>query len=149
MVSTDTFITDTVKFVRDNLGSNITDPIGSRPGRERFVMTSYPERPVKYPIITVKDNGIADRERAGMQSTISLVNVPIEIRIWARNEAEKDSLTQDVYNYLRSTQFSGTAPSTNADLHDYKLNSIVNVDEPGKAGIKSKVMEVEFLFVTE
>ena len=50
-----TFLADTLLFIRNFLDSNITDPIsGSRAGRDRFVMTSYPQRDVKYPIITVK-----------------------------------------------------------------------------------------------
>ena len=80
MVFTSTFLQDSVKFIRNNLDDNLTDPISaSRSGRERFVMTSYPKRNVKYPIITVKNNGPADVQRLGMRSNMHWITVPIEI----------------------------------------------------------------------
>ena len=146
-ISSSTFVADTINFIRDKLILNITDPIsGSRAGNEKFVMTSYPQRPVKYPIITVVDSGITQPIRLGMQSEGTAINFPLEVRIWARNVKERDEIFDLVYTYLRTNQFSGD-DITGANLHDFKLNSLVNVDEPGEAGIKSKVMEVQYLFI--
>ena len=150
MVLSATFLSDTIKFIRNDLDSGVTDPISAiRSGRDRFVMTSYPTRPVKYPIITVKDIGVSAPERMGMQSEISLIRLSIEVRVWARNVKEKDELAEQVFNRLRQNQYDGASPSTDAELHDFRLNSMVNVDEPGEAGIKSKVMEYEYIFLTE
>ena len=147
-----TFISDSVKFIRDDLDAQITDPIsGSRTGRERFVMTSYPKRPVKYPIITVKSEGISDDHRLGMRNTGTWTSMLFEVRAWARDEKEKDALTQQIITRMRSNQFgtSGGSISDDFGLHDYKLMSVVSVDEDGEAGIKSSVMEFEFKTVLE
>jgi len=136
-------------FIRNDLSSNVTDPIaGSRSGRDRFVRTSYPKRPVTYPIITVRCTGIKDVSRLGMRSELHWLRIPIEVRIWARNEKERDDLTQDVYNRLRSNQFGGGASSSDdEELHDFLLQSSVLVDEEGEGGIKSCVMLFSYSFI--
>jgi len=144
-ISSATFVADTVNFIRDKLNSNITDPI-SHTGNEKFVLTSYPQRPVKYPIITVKDSAITQPIRLGMQSEGTAIVMTIEIRIWGRNVKERDELFDSVYDYLRTNQYGGDDIIA-ANLHDFKLNSLVNVDELGESGIKSKVMEVQYLFI--
>ena len=147
-VSSQTFLADAVNLIRDKLRNNITDPISSkRTGNEKFVLTSYPQRPVKYPIITVVDSGTVQPARLGMQSEGTVITLTLEIRIWARNVKERDELFDSVYNWLRTNQFGGSDALTDAKLHDFTLVSAVNVDEPGESGIKSKVMEVQFLFI--
>lgn len=152
VLQTSTFISDSLKFIRDDLGSNIVDPIsGSRATNERFVMTSYPKRAVNYPIVTVKSAGISDDHRLGMRNTGTWTSMLIEVRAWARNEKEKDALTEQIINRIRSNQFgtSGGSISDDFGLHDYKLMSVVSVDEDGEAAIKSSVMEFEFKTVLE
>lgn len=146
-VNTSTFIADTTILIRDALLNNITDPIsGTRASNERFVMTSYPQRPVKYPIITVKNTNIDMPKRLGMQSEIHYTALPMEIRIWARNEVEKDELTQNTINYLRDLEYSASGTVV-ANLLGFKVTSAVNVDEPGDAGIKSKVIGAQYNFI--
>lgn len=145
-VNSNTFLTDVIILMRDKLNSNIVDPLsGSRAGNERFVMTSYPQRAVKYPIITVVDNSPSQLSRLGMQSEETSMRLNLEIRIWARNVSERDKLFQEIYTFLRTDQF-GTNSSTSQNLHDFGFNSVVNIDE---VDVKSKVMEINFLFVTE
>ena len=146
-VATATVVSDSVTFLRDALSNNITDPVsGSRSGRDRFVMTAYPQRPVKYPIITVRMIGGSATSSLGMQSEASVMRIPMEVRVWASNQKQKDNLTEQVLNYLRGNQF-GTGSSTENGLHDFKINSMVNVDEPGEDGIRSKVIEITFMFI--
>jgi len=151
MVDSSNFLTETVTFVRDDLVSNITDPIsGTRAANERFVMTSYPKRAVRYPIITVR--GIfSDIRRLGMQSEQHQVRIPVEVRIWARNVVERDSLAQQVFNRMRQNQFGAGSTSSFMELHDFTLLSTVDVDEPigeeGEQSIKSKVMEIEYFTI--
>ena len=122
-VNTSTFISDTVILIRNNLNSNITDPFnGSRSGTERFVMTSYPEREVKYPIITVRMTNTADRFPPAMQSEIRYIDLFLEIRIWGRNVKEKDTLSQDVINYLRDNVY-GASGTVAANLHGASIIS--------------------------
>ena len=90
MVATATFIRDILYFLKNDLTSNITDPLsGKRSANSKFLMTSYPQREVEYPIITIK---LMNRQatRAGMQTTAMDVILQIEIRIWALNQKHKD-----------------------------------------------------------
>ena len=144
-VNTDTFIGDTVILIRDDLRDNITDPIsGSRASNERFVMTSFPQRNVRYPIITVQNTNVVGPIRLGMQSELHFVSLPLEIRVWARNVKERDTVGQDVINRLRDNDIGGTV---DANLHDFTITSAVNIDDPGEEGIKSKVITVQYKFV--
>ena len=146
-IASATFVADTINFIRDKLASNITDPISSsRVGNEKFIMTSYPKRPVKYPLITIVDSGVSQPVRLGMQSEGTVITIPLEIRIWARDVKERDELFDTVYNWLRTNQFGGSDATTDANLHDFKLNSAVNVSEEK---IMSKVMTVEYIFICQ
>lgn len=143
-----TFLADTTVLIRDKLRSNITDPLSStRPGTEKFVLTEYPQRAVTYPVITVVDRGITQPRRLGMQSEGTVLNVTLEIRIWARNVKERDELFDSVYNYLRTNQLDDTTGLVASNLNGFQMISALNISEEGQAGIKSKVMEVKFMFI--
>jgi len=99
-------------------------------------------------LITVRGLNLNDTP-LGQQSEQTMVKFDIEVRIWARNEKEKNNLFDDVYTYLKNNQFpSSTAnTSSNVQLHDFKLNSAVEVDEAGEEGIKSRVCEFGYMFI--
>jgi hypothetical protein len=144
-----TFLSDIVKFIRNDLGTNRTDAISAkRNTREEFVVTSYPSRDVQYPIITVKNIGMNTVNRLGMQSEGVWQSVVIEVRVWATNEKQRDELTQQVFTQFRVNQF-GTGSSTDFELHDFSLLSAVPIDEDGAKGIKSRVMEYEYKIVID
>jgi len=143
-------LSDTILFMRDRLKSLIIDPISTkRPTGEKFVMTSYPREKVRYPIITIKGSIIGD-QKLGQQSEQSLVNLAIEVRIWARNEKEKNDLWGEVYNDLRKNQYpTATAnTSTNVQLWDFGINFARDLDDPGEEGIKSKISEFRYNYIT-
>ena len=147
-VNSSTFLADSINLIRDNLNSNITDPISTtRPAGERFVLTSYPKRAVTYPTITIIDKGIVQPFRLGMQSEGTAIKLDVEIRIWGRNVKERDELFDEIYTWLRTNQFDGANALTTANLHDFSLKSAINIDEDGDNAPKSKVMEVSFLFI--
>ena len=148
MVSAGSILTDVLFFLKDQISGNVPDPI-TRPSNEKFIMTSYPQRPVTYPIITIKDNGINATNRLGMQSESILVNIPMEIRIWGRNVVERDKLFDRTFEFLRTNQFPNTTSGTSsyADIHDFKLNNVINVDEIGENAIKSKIINFSYIFV--
>lgn len=132
-------------MIRDDLIANITDPISAqRASDEKFILTSYPKRAVKYPIITVRNMGASTPEKLGIQSTLHLIEMPIEIRVWARNEIERTELAQNVINRLRSVELSLTAAG---NLLDFTVNSMVPVDEVGEANVKSFVITVGYRFI--
>jgi len=144
MINVATFIRDVLFFIKNDLQSNITDPLGSRSGSSAFIMTSFPQRNVKYPLVTIKVTN-QEATRAGMQTTAMDVTVTLEIRIWARNQKEKDTLFTEIYDRLRTIQFA-TGGSIDNNLHDFTLLSGVEVDEEGARGIKSRIMQVQYKF---
>lgn len=143
-----TFLADTVILIRDKLRTNITDPlVSSRPATERFVMTSYPQRAVTYPIITVVDRNVSQPQRLGMGSEGTILTITLEIRIWARNVRERDELFDEVYNYLKNNQLDDGTGLVASNLNGFNMTSAININEEGEQGIKSKVMEINFLFI--
>jgi hypothetical protein len=137
-------IQDVIKYIRDDLAT-LTDPIASlRSGRERFVLTGYPQRETVYPIITVKLDSFSTDFNMGFQSISQYIELPIEIRIWARNYKEKDTLTDLVINRIRNEQFTVTTGYKAFGLHDWHITSMTNVDESGDAGIKSRIINIKF-----
>ena len=139
-VNPNTFLADTIVLLRDKLKTNISSVNGR-------VYTSYPKQNVEYPMITIVDRGITQPSRLGMASESTLIRINVEIRIWARNVKERDEITQQVYDYLRTNQMDATTGLSESNLHDFSLSSAVNVDELGEAGIKSKVCEYRFLIL--
>jgi len=143
-------LSDVVLFIRDRLREGIKDPLSEkRPSDEEFVMTSYPRRAVTYPIITVKGKIVGDT-KLGQMSTQALVKLIVEVRIWSRNEKEKNDLTGEVYNHLRTQQLPTTTEntSTNVTLYDFGINFANDLDDPGEEGVKSKICEYRYIFIT-
>ena len=146
MVTSETFVRDSIFFIKNDLVSNITDPLSTkRDSDSKFVMTSYPQRKAQYPLITVGLEN-ADAKRTGMQTNAMDMDLTFEVRVWARNVKERDELFEDVLNRLRTIQFTGSG-SVNADLHDFNITSTVNVDEAGEGGVHSKVITATYKFI--
>jgi len=145
VVEIQTFIADVLFFIKTDLLANITDPkTGNRTGNSKFVATSYPKENVIYPMITLK---VTNREssRAGMQTTAMDITVPIEVRVWALNQKDKDGISDKVFNRLRTIQFS-TGGSIDNNLHDFAELSNVEVEEDGELGVKSRIMTIQYKF---
>jgi len=81
-----------------------------------------------------------------MQTTAMDVVATIEVKIWARNEKEKDTLSTDVYNELRIIQFDNTTGSVDNNLHNFNLLSMNEEDEIGEQGIKSRILQISYNF---
>ena len=137
-----TFLADTVCLIRDKLKTNIS-AVNSR------VYTSYPQVGVVYPMISIVDRNISQPQRLGMGSEGTLINITLEIRIWARNVKERDELFDSVYNYLKNNQLDDTTGLVASNLIGFTMTSALNISEEGEAGIKSKVMEIKFQFINE
>ena len=146
-VASSTFIRDFVLYFRDRLTTLLTDPLSSRQGDNKFIMTSYPTRQTQFPIITIVDAGQTNMRRLGMQSSNILLRLAVEIRVWGRSEPEKDLIAQEIINDLRSDQFTASVGAINAGLHDFKIDSVVNVSEGGESGIKSKIIRISYLYL--
>ena len=145
VVESGTFIRDILFFIKTDFLSNITDPESTkRSNNSKFIMTSYPQRLAEYPIITIKVTNYS-ATRAGMQTTAMDVVMFIEIRVWARNQKEKDELANDCYKRLRDIQFTSGGSRENY-LYDYGLLSAIEVDEPGDNQPKSRVLSIQYKF---
>src|SRR3990167_5300621 len=145
MVNSATFIKDIFNFIKIDLIANLTDPISSkRSADSRFIMTSYPERFVQYPLVTIKlINQTA--KRSGMQTEAMDVEIFLEIRIWARNQLEKDNLANSIYKRLRDIQFIAGGSEVN-NLHDFQLLSAIEIDESGDNAPKSRILQTKYKF---
>ena len=132
---------DILYFIKTDLRANITDPLSRT---YNWVFTSYPQKNVVYPIITVKIPNI-EATRAGMQVDRMDMKMVVEVRIWARNEKEKDTLYDEIMDRLATIQFS-TSGSVDSDFHDFNIISSVEVDEDGETGTKSRILQVEYKF---
>ena len=148
VIGNTSFISDSVKYIRDTLASGIVDPLSSaRPQGQRFVMTSYPQRNTTYPIITVRVTGVSQVQQLGFYQTGMVVKIPVEVRVWARNQKEKDTTSEQVYSFLRNNQYqgqSGTTASLDFGIYDLRLTGMVDVDEDGDNAVKSKVMYFDY-----
>lgn len=141
-------IRDTLSFIKTDLLNNITDPdTSNRPSNSRFIMSSYPSRAVHYPLVTIIVTNI-NVIRTGSQSNVQEVLLTLEIRVWARNEREKDEIYTDILNRLNDIQLTNTGTAAN-NLHDFTILSSVEVDEPGESGgqvTKSRILNCQYLF---
>ena len=145
-VKSDTFIRDLLFFVKNDLLNHITDPLtGVRNSQSKFVMTSYPQRKVEYPVITIKLTNYTGTS-SGMQTTTMDVVAFIEIRVWGRNQKEKDELANDCYKRLRDIQFTATTGSIANYLYNFTLISATEVDEEGEHQPKSRILNIRYKF---
>jgi len=149
MVNRDTIMQDVLLFIKKDLNNNLTDPLSStRTPKSQFVMTSYPANPVNYPIVTLK---IINKEslRVGMQSSLQDITLTLEVRIWARNEKEKETIYQEASLRLAEIQFTDTTGSIANNIHDYNELSATEIAEEGQPGakvIKSRIMQIQYKF---
>jgi len=141
MADRNNLLADMLSFIKTDLRANITDPL-SRSGQ--WVFTSYPQNNVTYPTITIKIPNI-EATRAGMQVNRLDMSMVVEVRIWARNEKEKDTIYTQVMDRLADIQFSASG-SVDSDFHDFNILSSVEVDDEGETGIKSRILQVQYKF---
>ena len=142
-ITSDTFLSDIILFLRNYLKNNIDDPLNRSSG---FVMTSYPKREVIYPLITLKSTGISTT-KLGIGSSTNRADVKIEIRVWARNSKEVDNITQEVINDMKDAQYSATGTG-NQDIFGFNLASCVPIVElSNDLTIHSKVLEFNYMAV--
>lgn len=139
------FYHDVLSFIKTDLVGAVTDPLSSRTSGSRFVATSFPSRLVQYPMITIKAVN-QSAKRAGMQTEAMDVEITLEIRIWARNQKEKDDLANKVYKRLRDIQFTASSGSEANSIHDFNLLSAVEIDEPGEETPKSRILQIKYKF---
>jgi len=145
MASRETIIGDVLFFLKSLISSNVTDPLtSSRGNSSAFVMTSFPEREVKYPMIVIQVTNI-EEQRAGMQTTTMDMRLELEVRIWSKSVTQSDKMAQEILDLLGDKQFTSSGSIDN-DFHDINIGSTVRVDEPGQGGTKSRIIQLSYRF---
>ena len=140
-ISSESFISDVIIFLRNLLRDEIIDPITTR--TSGFVMTSYPKRNTQFPLITIKQTNI-ETVHLGMQSEKHWVTFTMEIQVYARNSKEVDTLTQEIIEQLRTNQY-GTESTDAEEIHGFEITSVVPiVEETGEQTTHRKVLSVEY-----
>lgn len=146
MADRKTIIKDVLGFLKNELNTNITDPISATRGSSsKFVMTSYPEREVKYPLITLEVTNI-EESRAGMQTAAMDVSLTVDMRIWTLSVTQSDKLASEILDRLADIQFTSEIGSIANDFHDFNVGSVIRVDEPGKGKTKSRIIQLSYRF---
>ena len=146
-ISSSTFISDVVLFIRDLLRDNLTDPL-SRDGGIGFCMTAFPKRDTKYPVITIKNTNITTI-KLGMQSEVKWTELNLEINIFARNAKELDELTQNTINLLRNNQY-GSGSTNVEEIHGFNVNSVTPImEEVNDLTIHQNVLSINYKVILQ
>lgn len=138
-------IHDSVTKLAAVIASGVTDPVSSRTGTSKFVMTSFPQRDVQYPLITVKHE--AGRSSPMGMNTESQEHIEeFRISVFSRDALRMDAIAGSAINAIRTTQFSGTVGLIANNLHDFRVIGGAQFDEPGEMGIHRKDIVISYRF---
>lgn len=151
-VSGSTILHDSVLKVRALIASGVSDPISANRWTAsgcRFVVTSFPERLVQYPVITVAGNKGRD-ERMGTQTQAMKTPVFVEVDVYSKSTKERDTLADAVYQTLKTSQMGIQAGWTGTELdllYDFHFLNEFNIDEVGKRGIHRKHQSYSYFMI--
>ena len=134
-------IKDSTLLFRDLMLNTITDPLTGRTSPSRFVATAWPERDVQYPVITVQQQGWSTIP-LGMSTSETLATINAEVNVWSKSAQECDSLAGSVVAIFEQNQSVTRA----SGVFDLRFNNVTSIDEPGKAGIHRKVIELSYIY---
>lgn len=149
-VAAATIIHDSVTKIRDFLQNNLTDP-SSRTDPPGWVFTSYPERDVDYPIVTVMHNGSRDAH-VSLGTEYKQLFITLRIEVWSKSTKQKDEIWDDIYDELRHHYTSVDANGdsiTGLGLFDAVVTSCVDfhAEAPKGAGhIHRKIADIQFSY---
>lgn len=151
-VSGSTILHDSVLKVRALIASGVTDPISATRWTAsgcKFVVTSFPDRLVQYPVITVQGHRLLD-ERMGTQTQAMKTPVRLVVNVWSKATKERDTLADAVYQTLKTSQMGTGAGWTGTELdllYDFHLINEFDIDETGMRGIHRKYMEFSYFTI--
>ena len=147
VVTAGSIVHDTIIRLAQLIASGVTDPIsGSRSAKSKFVTFSFPDHDVQYPLITIQGRIISDT-RLGVPSQNMRTDVAVEARVWSKSTTQRDGLADKIYETVVSNQSNSASGTEAFGLYDLRTLRQVNIDEPGKEGVHSKVQEFAY-FVT-
>lgn len=128
-------------IVRDDFSGSIVDPLGRSGEGSGFVMTSFPERDVVYPVIIIKLEGV-DNTYTGLSSVDGVQDFSLIIKVYGRSVKERDGLADQVVSRINVTRILSFAG--NNFIFGVNIVQVFDMDEEGKGGVHVKVLESEF-----
>ena len=140
-------ILDRTKFIKDGifvigslLAESITDPQSTnRTSNEKFVLTAWPDRPVRYPVISVEQTELNSKS-IGTKGLNSLTSINMEIMIFSKSTNERDILAGSIFAVMEQNQ----AVISASGLIDQRFYNITNMDDSGSQGLHKKLLGVKY-----
>lgn len=136
MVNNVSLVKDSILALRGLIASGVTDPISaSRAGSSAFVMTSWPDRPVQYPVI-ILDWRIGESTRMGAKTEAQMIPITIEAHIRAKATDTRDGLAGSLIEAIRTFQYDNSPASgtINQDLNHFRIRPSINLPPEGPDG---------------
>jgi len=146
-----TLVHDTVTKIATFLQNNCTDPISATRAQSVWVFTSYPERNIEYPFITIAHSAHRD-EYTSIGTEYKTVFTTLRIEVWSKSTKERDEVWDDIYDELRHhyTTTDGSSDSvTSIGLRDMIVTNSVDIDMDsprGRGHIHRKISTIQFTF---
>lgn len=142
---------DTVTKIATFLRNNVTDPIAATRAQTRWVFTSYPERNIEYPIVTITQAAERD-EHISIGSEYKAAYITLRIEVWSHFTDERDQVWDDIYDEFRTHYTTADANGdkiTGLGLHDMIITNCLDIDTEaptGKGHIHRKIATIQFTY---
>lgn len=124
--------------VRDGLRAGLNDPL-SRGGL--MVVTSYPQRPVRYPVVTVRTESVG-LNYYGLQNSDGFQSFITYVVIYSNSLKEADILADEVITIVGTARFNVSTQAL--QIFDIGIVGVSDSfkDEDGKRRVYIKTIEV-------
>lgn len=138
MVNAGSVIHDSVLHLRNIIAS----------GTGRNCYTSYPERTTRslFPFVTIAHTGQRSSPMSIADAKGTQFILTFDINVFALNTKDRDVYADKLIYQLRTMQPAASSGTIAQGLHDFRIVSSVNIDEPGKQGIHRKVIGAQYKF---
>lgn len=145
-VSSSTIVHDIITKLASFLQSNVTDPISGSRTDSNWVLPSWPDEEVQYPIICVNQVGGSD-EWISVGTSYKKVTTTVQIDVFSKSTKERDEVWDDVYNQLR-TNFKTTLAGS---YHLVNMNMVTCFNQDAKApksrgNVHRKIARFNFVY---
>lgn len=150
-VNSASIIHDSVTKIATLLQNNCTDPISATRAQSTWIMTSYPERDVEYPIIIVAHAAHRD-EHTSIGSEYKTNYITLRIEVWSKSTKQRDEVWDDVYDELRHHYKTADANGDSIQsigLRDPTWGNAMDLDTlapKGRGHIHRKISTIQFTF---
>jgi hypothetical protein len=150
-VADNSILHDVVIRIKSLLASGISDPLSRDSTGSSFILSSYPDKIIRYPVIVTSAN-LGNSNKMGMFSEMASLPVSVKIDVMTKSTKQRDEMTGSIFNLLRTSEYGMNATTGSGTilerLYDFKLNGTVDLDEPGIDGMHRKIINCSYNYVT-